>query len=184
MGRQITDLSAVLGLFDSFEESTYRLETLQAYDVAYERVQFEAFLAGEPIDLTPGSWQEAIRRHRRAGRAVERVHVVFEPLTDYLRYEMATSYRRGAAAGERIAIIPAAPGRWPEGVPTQDYWLFDDRDLWIMRYNRQGQFVMAEQRTEREEIKNAVGGKRIALAAALSLDTYLEATCPSPRHTS
>ena len=181
MGRRITDLTAVLDLFEGFQESMYRLETLQAYDVAYERARYEAFLTGEPVDPTPGPWQATIRRHRDAGRAVERVHVVVEPLTDYLRYEIATSYRRNITAGEHIAMIPATSGHWPAGVPTQDYWLFDDRDLWTMRYDPQGQFVAAEQATDPAQIHDAVEGKRAALAAGIPLDTYLATRHPTLR---
>jgi hypothetical protein len=184
MGRRITDLAAVLDLFEGFEESMYRLEALQVYDVAYERARYDAFLAAEPIDLAPGPWQEAIRRHRDAGRAVERVHVVFEPLTDYVRYEIATSYRRGVAAGEFIAIIPATAGHWPAGVPTQDYWLFDDREVWAMEYDSHGRFVVAEHRTQPAEIQDAVHGKRNALAAAIPLDSYLATSHPVLRHVS
>jgi hypothetical protein len=173
-----------LDLFDRFEESMYRLETLQVYDVAYERARFEAFLAGEPIDLAPGPWQQTIRGHRDAARAVERVHVVVEPLTDYLRYEIATSYRRGVAAGERIAILPATPEDWPAGVPTQDYWLFDDRDVWVMEYDRDGRFVMAENKTTPGQIQLAVQAKRIALATATPLDDYVAAHHPALRHVS
>lgn len=174
MCRRITDLTAFLelGLFEGIEESMYRLETLQTYDVAYERARYDAFLAGEPADMAPGPWQEMIRRHTAARRRVERVHIVFDPLTDYLVYELATTYPRSAAAGERIGIIGTTPGQWPAGVPTTDYWLFDDRDLWIMEYDPQGRFVAAEQASDPERIQSAVRGKRAALAASTPVAEY------------
>jgi hypothetical protein len=181
MGRRITDLVAVLGLLESFDESMYRLETLQVYDVAYERPRYEAFLAGKPADLAPGPWQVLIHGHLDAGRAVQRVHVVSEPLTDYLRYEIATSYRRSVVAGECIAIIPTMPGRWPSGIPTKDYWLIDDHDLWTMVYDDQGRFVAAEQIAEPAELQDAVDGKYRALATALPLDAYLATSHPELR---
>jgi hypothetical protein len=184
MGSRITNLAAVIDLCGQIQESMYRLETLQAYDVAYERAQYAAFLAGEAIDLTPGPWQVSVGRHRSASRAVERVHVVTEPLTDYLRYEMATSYRRNRAAGERIGIIPATPGHWPSDVPTRDHWLFDDRDLWIMLYDHQGRFIEAERRTDPAEIRNAVVGKQVALTTAIPFDDYLQTRNPALRNVS
>jgi hypothetical protein len=184
MGLRITNLAAMIDLCEQFQESMYRLETLQTYDVAYERAQYAAFLAGEAIDLTPGRWQASVGRHRSAGRAVDRVHVAVEPLTDYLRYELATSYRRNVAAGERIGIIPATPGRWPTGVPAWDYWLFDDQHLWIMRYDHQGQFVEAEHRTDPTEIRSAVVGKQVALTTAIPFDDYLKTRNPALRSVS
>ena len=181
---RITDLDEVLDLFDGFETSMYRLETLQAYDVEYERGRYEAFLTGEQVDVTPGPWQARIRRHRAAGRTVERVHVVHEPLTDYLRYEMATAYRLGAAAGERIVILPTVPGHWPTDIPPQDYWLFDDHDLWVMKYDDLGQFIAAEHRTEPTEIQDAVEGRRAALAAGIPFDRYLATSQPTLRRVS
>jgi len=184
MIERITNLDDVLDLFEGFETSMYRLEALQVYDVAYERDRYEAFLAGEPVDLAPSSWQNLVRRHRAEGRDVDRVHVVFEPLTEYLRYEMSTAYQRNAAAGERIAIIATAEGSWPAHVPTVDYWLFDDRDLWIMIYDAQGQFVAAERRTEPTEVQRSVSGKYAALRAAVPLADYLAAQPPLLRRVS
>jgi hypothetical protein len=44
--------------------------------------------------------------NRDAGRTQQRVHVVTEPLTDYLAYELTWEYGLHAAAGEDIRIIP------------------------------------------------------------------------------
>jgi hypothetical protein len=173
MGRRITEVSQLHELFERFEHSMFRLETLQAYHVAYERARFHAFLAGASIDLTPGPWQQMIRRHRDAGRAAQRVHVVIEPLTDYLRYELTTSYRRNLEAGEVVGIVPATSSRWPPSIPNRDYWLFDDRDLWALDYDLQGRFVVAEQTSDDAAVQNAVIGKRAALTVAIPLDTYL-----------
>ena len=38
--------------------------------------------------------------NHRAGRVQQRVHVVAEPLTAYLRYELTWQYGPNAAAGE------------------------------------------------------------------------------------
>lgn len=172
MERHITDLDELLPLFEDFTASMYRLETLQSYDVAYERADVEAFLAGQAIDLAPGPWQEMIRRHRRAGRQVQRVHVVVEPLSTYLRYEIATAYWRNAAAGEDIRLLSTVQGHWPQGVPTQDYWLFDDQDLWTMEYDTDGRFVAAEHHSDSDAVQRAVAGKHTALRLATPLHQY------------
>ena len=77
-----------------------------------------------------------------AGKLMRRVHVVEEPLSDYLRYEML-SYRPNAEAGEDVRILPVRPGEWPD-LPHHDYWLFDSADLWLMNYDRDGHFLGAK----------------------------------------
>jgi hypothetical protein len=85
---------------------------------------------------------------------LQHVHIVWEPLTDYLRYELGWSYPPNVEAGEDIRILVAQTGSWPmsargEILPDlQDYWLFDSSDLWVMEYADDGAFVSIEQVTE------------------------------------
>lgn len=139
----VTDLSAVLDRARSVEHAMFRLETLQAYDVAYELEAYERFLRSGQVDLTPGPWQALVAGHVAAGRACRRVHVVTEPLTPYLRYELAAPYARSIAAGEQIRLLTVAPGSWPPGVPGYDFWVFDE-EVWVMRYDDAGRFVQIE----------------------------------------
>ena len=55
MGRRITDVTSAEfdALFTGFEHTTYRLETLQAYDVSYEEEPYRAFQAGHPQPHDP-----------------------------------------------------------------------------------------------------------------------------------
>ena len=54
-----------------------------------------------------------------AGKVFQRVHVVTEPLTDYLRYELGWSYPPNIEAGEDIRILPTQQGRWPSPAATR-----------------------------------------------------------------
>src|SRR4051812_41872276 len=129
-------------LFTDVRRSWFRLETLQHYDVAYERDDFAAFLRGEPLSTPPGPWQAMIRDHVAAGRELARVHVIEEPLSDYIRYELH-AYEPSAEAGEDVRVIPVRQSEWPTGVPRHDYWLFDDDRLWLMDYDAAGTFQAA-----------------------------------------
>ena len=102
MGRRITDVTSAEfdALFTGFEHTAYRLETLQAYDVSYEEEPYRAFLAchPQPRDPAKSQWVSMIGDAVRAGKVFQRVHVVREPLTDYLRYELGwklSAERRG-----------------------------------------------------------------------------------------
>jgi hypothetical protein len=54
--------------------------------------------ASPPPDQEQDDGEATIREHRRAGRLLERVHVVVEPLTDYVRYELTWAYAPNVAA--------------------------------------------------------------------------------------
>lgn len=131
-------------LFTSFRHTAYRLETLQRYDVSYEEEPYRAFLAGEPQPEDPAKndWTAMIRAAVGDGKVLQRVHLVTEPLTDYLRYEFEWSYEPNVEAGEDIRVLPTA--EWPREAPQDDYWLFDSRDLWVMHYGDGGIFQYAE----------------------------------------
>ena len=115
MGRRIEDVTSAEfdALFTSFKYTAYRLETLQAYDLSYEVEPFQAFLAGHPrpADSSKDQWVGMIKAAVEAGKVFQRVHVVTEPLTDYLRYELGWSYPPNVEVGEDIRILPAESGR-------------------------------------------------------------------------
>ncbi|WP_369689890.1 DUF6879 family protein, partial [Nocardiopsis alborubida] len=69
---------------------------------------------------------------------VERVHVVTQPLSDYLRYEMEWGYDFNIVAGEDVRIIETET---PSDLPFathEDFWLFDDTHVVLMRYEDDG----------------------------------------------
>jgi hypothetical protein len=106
MGRPVSFGDDFIGLFDWFTTRAFRLETLDQYAVGYEEEAMRRFLAGQPVD--PGfvaAWLEQLAIATSAGRQMQRVHVVTEPLSDYLRYEM-DGYRHSVAAGENVRILP------------------------------------------------------------------------------
>ncbi len=123
-------------LFTHFRYTAFRLETLQTYDASYETEPFRQFLSNEkdeiPEKLT--NWAADVQAGIAAGRRYERVHVVTEPLSDYIRFACAWGYRRNVTAGEKIRILPVREGEWPEGLPHLDYWLFDSHRLLWMNY--------------------------------------------------
>src|SRR6266498_3070001 len=70
-------------LFETFEHTAFRLETLDRYTVPEEDEALRRFLAGEPPDPDLFvSWFTLVRAATAAGKAVQRVHLISEPLTD------------------------------------------------------------------------------------------------------
>ncbi len=97
---------------------------------------FAAFLDGARYQRHPGkvAWLDTIDRAQAAGCWMGRVHVVTEPLSDYMRFELTWGYQPNVTAGEDIHILPVAEGEsWPD-LPRYDYWLFDSCELYRMHY--------------------------------------------------
>ncbi|HEX4833992.1 MAG TPA: hypothetical protein VH478_23200 [Trebonia sp.] len=161
-------------LFLDFRYTCYRLETLQRYDVSYERAEYDQFLAGEPQDMAPmAEWIETtISKAVNSGKRMQRVHVVEEPLSDYLRYEFAWGYAHTAAAGEDVRIIGVPASEWPADLPHYDYWLFDSSLLVSMHYDDEGVFIAAEVVEDPAKVVQANYWRDVAVALSVSYHDY------------
>lgn len=161
-------------LFNDFKYTAYRLETLQSYDVSYEQGEFGRFLAGEARGRFPGiaDWADTVRAGGLEGKRFHRVHVLVEPLSDYVRFECAWSYRHTVAAGEDVRIIPVSGGKWPEGLPGIDYWLFDSTRLLLMNYAEDGAFLSAELTEEPDRVVEANRWRDQAICLSIPFSEY------------
>lgn len=161
-------------LFDTFQYTAYRLETLPAYDVAYEEDSFKRFLQKRERGDNPsiGPWAERVRKVRPLGKRFQRVHIVSEPLTDYLRFEFAWSYRDSFAAGEDIRILRSDLVKVPAEAQLADYWLFDSTTLVSMRYKPDGQFDSAEITEEPAGVITANRARDAAVSLSIPFGEY------------
>jgi hypothetical protein len=159
-------------LFESFLASAFRLEALPRYSVPGEAEAFRLFLEGNPKPARKdGPWQEMIRRHRREGRLMQRVRVIRGGLTDYLRWEMGWGYPDNAAAGEDIRILHVGADDLPE-LGSEDFWLFDDERVVLMRYGPEGDLIERVPSLD-PGILDACRRKRdVALSLAVPLSAY------------
>lgn len=157
-------------LFETFERTAFRLETLEEYDIEEEREEIARFLAGE--DMGP-EWSDNpwVRSMTDKGKRVSRVHVLRSPLTDYLRYELS-AYPGNIEAGEAIGIIDLSE-QTITGLPDHDFWLFDDRDVYRMHYTRAGEFVGAEL-LPADRLSGYKGYRDQAVTAAVPFASYWE----------
>jgi hypothetical protein len=139
--------------FDSlFRRLAFRLELLDRYVAANEAEPFRRFLAGEPQDpLWREPWKEFVRTALRDGKRMARVHVVDEPLSEYLEFQLTCAYPANVAAGEDVRILRRQA--WPHlRLPDHDYWLFDDHEAAVMIYDEDGSFLGADTTSDPETI--------------------------------
>lgn len=160
--------------FDSlFRRSAFRLELLDKYTDASEAEPLRRFLAGRPQDPRwREPWAQFVRASVRDGKQVARVHVVDEPLSDYLQFEMTCGYPAGVAAGENVRILRQA--EWPKvWLPERDFWLFDDRDSVVMDYGDDGDFLGAEIVSAPEAVAGYLYVRDLAMQHSVPLNDYL-----------
>jgi len=126
-------------------QSAFRLEQLDRYDVDSDGDDFARYLRGEPAPNPERKqrWLERLRKEREAGIFRHRVHVLRTPLTPYLRYECEWGHAANAVV-EDIRILDLAEQTAPDGLTDHDFWLIDDRHAIRMHYDEGGRYLGAE----------------------------------------
>jgi hypothetical protein len=136
-------------LFESFTVSAFRLECLPSYDVTEDndREAFRRFRnKNDPPSWWSGNrgWCATVQKAVARGAVVRRVRLVDTPMNDYQRFEFEWSYPHNEQAGEQIFMIEDSPVvRGPVSY-EDDFWLFDDATVVLLRYNSRGKFLGVE----------------------------------------
>lgn len=160
--------------FTSFERSAWRWEQQPEYWMGYERTQFDLFLEGRPEPPTAnqdlGEWMAQVAKHTAEGKTYGRVRVLDVPPTDYQRW-MRWMDRWNREAGEDIRYLSRgwaqAAGIIP-AIGSDDWWLFDDRRLVLMRHDDQGRRIQVEVFEGEPEVEQALRWRERAIAAAVA----------------
>jgi hypothetical protein len=177
MERVTMDSKTFDSLFDTFTDTTFRLEALQAYAVSSEDARLRAFREGTPRperSVRTDAWLRRMAVSTAAGKLWTRVHAVEQPLSEYLHYELI-SYVESQAVGEQIGI--ADINAHPRLREASDFWLFD----WatdhtqgvIMHYSDDGRVLDREHVTDQAQLDQLNQVRLIAQQAATPLNTYL-----------
>jgi hypothetical protein len=157
-----------------WERSTFRLELFDFYIAENERKPFADFQAGSPADLSwRRPWQRLVTRAVEAGRRMQRVHVVTEPLVPYIEFELTCAYPTSAAAGEDIRILTRTQAVDLD-LPTYDFWLFDDHVVARLNYDGGGNFLAVDFIDGPGVAAQHRRWRDVALKAAVPLATFLE----------
>lgn len=123
-------------LFHKVRHSARHLENRDCYDMPEEREPFRRYLAGQLSDVDERleriGWQRVVRRLVEAGGRFDRVRVVPEHLTDYLRFELF-GCRLNVEFGEDVRYLARERASQLE-LPDHDYWVLDRSTLVLMRF--------------------------------------------------
>jgi hypothetical protein len=137
----MTDPSHIDELFRTFTASAWRLEVRTSYGLLAMDHPYQAFLAGQTPDLdwfTP--WLDLMREQiKDGGKRVERVRVIDQPPSDYLRWEYYLN-TFNAEVGEDIRYLPRKRADSLH-LPAYDFWIFDDLRVAFMAFADSGAFL-------------------------------------------
>ncbi|MDX2679305.1 DUF6879 family protein [Streptomyces sp. NY05-11A] len=122
-------------LLDGAQHSAVHLEMRDAYGVASEADDFARWKSTGQRDTDPdspywGPWVALIRRTVARGVTVRRARIVSEPVSDYIRYEHASTVVN-LGAGEQVRWLPRRRAS-DIALPGNDFWLIDGR---LIRWN-------------------------------------------------
>jgi hypothetical protein len=102
---------------------------------------FRAWLAGDQEEFErrlARPWLDLIREVGGRGVQVRRARIVSEPVTDYIKFEHATT-GSNVAAGEDVRWLPRRQASRLL-LPGNDFWVFDDRLVLWNHFTGEGEF--------------------------------------------
>jgi hypothetical protein len=151
-----------------FTRSAFRLETLDFYVSEQETEPFRCFMAGETQDVTwLHGWWDLIQEKAAAGATMSRVHVIREPLSDYLRFELGVLNAASARNGEDVRVLLGASPR----SFGPDFWLLDDL-LVTMIYDPAGNWLAVEVDDDPATVQAHRARRDLLLQQATPLQQY------------
>lgn len=154
----------------TFRSSAFRLETMQSYAGSGEDAALAAFQADQPqppLSADDLAYLRAVAAARQRGAVWQRVHIVREPLSEYLKFELTWEYGPNVEAGEGIGIVSIGPDtHWPSTWDVQDFWLFDDDTLFAPRYDGSRTWLGLEDVRDPARIRHARQVRKAALESA------------------
>jgi hypothetical protein len=171
--------------FDRFARTAFRLETHQDYSGA-TGPRYDYWRRGEPMpERSPHTslWLARVAKTTRAGKRWQRAHIVEQPLSEYMQYEMVV-YAENVAAGEEIRIIDrnAHPAL---NTLADDFWLFDAHDPTLehgvfLRFDDKGYPIRYERTSNPETLVACHWQRDLVWSLATPLAEFLADHCQNP----
>ena len=123
---ELQPFPSIAHLFRDFRHTAWRLETRRAYASNRRGPNWSRFQAGEALSFD-SDWYTNVRTQTCAGKRVERVRLLDDPLTEDQRFLLETGLG-SVEAGEDIRNLTRAHAQELR-LPDFDFWLFDSKIL-------------------------------------------------------
>jgi hypothetical protein len=164
-------------LFHDFQQTARRLETRDRYELASEHDLMSRWRAGT-VTVAEGQdwyadWTDLVQAADAAGKRFERVRVVPEPLTEYLRFELWLA-RFNADAGEHVRYLTRDRASRLD-LPAHDFWVLDGERLALLYFTADDRLLGAELITDPVMVARHARWMGHAYAAGIRYRDYLAA---------
>lgn len=125
------------------KRSAQRLEMRDGYMTSDP--WYQAWLDGRAAEYeaeTPRPWLDTIREAVGRGVMVQRLRIISEPPSEYIRFEHATT-AGNVAAGERVRWLPRRRAA-RLALPGTDCWIRDGAEVLLSHYSGDGEVAGRE----------------------------------------
>ncbi|HEU0087418.1 MAG TPA: hypothetical protein VFQ77_07185 [Pseudonocardiaceae bacterium] len=157
--------------FERMEREAFRLQQHQSY-AGVPGPEWEAWQAGKSLPaITPEShpFLKKVADYTAAGRRVYDVHIVEWPLAEYTRYALAV-IPMSAWNGREVFLVDR--DAHPDLASlTEDFWMFDEQRVAVMRYDDQERFVEAAEPAEPIEVY--IARRDLAMKYAVPFEQWM-----------
>lgn len=174
-GRPV-DASELGERLEAVRSTAFRLETLQHY--AGDEDELDEFRRGLPLrewSIRTSPYLRRLAEATLAGQRRSRIHVVEQPLSDYVRFELA-SYVGSAAVGEQVMIADRSAASELEDL-RQDFWLLDEElpeaVALMMHYGSDGTLLSVTAETGDATLSWCRQARFLAASHAVPLNDYI-----------
>ena len=161
-------------LIEGFQREALHLEMRDVYAAA-DHSRFRRWQAGETFDPAEEAewwrpWRGMMRRHRDAGKALRRLRVVSEPVTEYIRFEWLDAAEL-VRLGEDVRWLPRQRAS-ALLLPGNDFWCFDAETVVFTDFSGDGEVQGYELTTDGEIVARCVAAFEEAWSAAVPHGDY------------
>ncbi|MGH4019260.1 MAG: DUF6879 family protein [Pseudonocardiaceae bacterium] len=157
--------------FDRMEREAFRLQQYQSY-AGVKGPEWEAWQAGKPLPVITQEnhpFLKKVAAYTAAGLRVYDVHIVEWPLVEYTRYALAVIPRSKWDGSESFMVDRDAH---PDlATLTEDFWMFDEQRVAVMRYDEQERFMEAADPTE--PIETYIARRDLAMKYAVPFEQWM-----------
>lgn len=120
----------------SFSSSAWRWECQGVYHEPDEQEPFALWRQGRPDYSFLDDWLAMVRQWRADGKTFQRVRMLTDPATDYLRWMLSLTHLN-VEAGDDIRWLSEADAT-RLGAPPDDFYLLDDELVVVMHFGNSG----------------------------------------------
>lgn len=163
--------------FNNYKDYAFRMETLPVYKVAGEWDDYQSFLKTKKLNQSDDlkSFILGIEKMiTNSNKRHIRTRVYPEFINSYLEFETKIGYIPQSKIGVEFNFIKKDDFEKLENIYNlQDFWLFDDKYLFLMNYSDDGVFINSETCTDENIVRSAILLKNATFEKAKTLSFFL-----------